>query len=93
MKLLVAIVGMTGSGKSECAETFLRAGFQRVRFGDATDEECKKRGLELNEANERLVREQFRREMGPAAYAILNLPRLAANCVDCDVELVDCDVD
>jgi len=85
MRSLIAIVGMTGSGKSECAEYFVRAGFSRVRFGDATDAECRKRGLELTEANERLVREQFRQELGPAAYAILNLPRLQADCVDCDV--------
>jgi dephospho-CoA kinase len=76
---------MTGSGKSECAEYFVRAGFHRVRFGDATDEECRKRGLELTEANERLVREQFRDELGPAAYAIVNLPRLEADCDECDV--------
>jgi dephospho-CoA kinase len=85
MRSLIAIVGMTGSGKSECAAHFVAAGFQRVRFGDATDVECRKRGLELTEANERLVREQFRDELGPAAYAILNLPRLQADCVDCDV--------
>ena len=85
MRLLVAIVGMTGSGKSECSEFFVRAGFHRVRFGDATDVECRKRDLELNEANERLVREQFRDELGPAAYAILNLPRLEADCEGCDV--------
>lgn len=85
MRSLVAIVGMTGSGKSEASAFFVRAGFQRVRFGDATDVECRKRGLELTEANERLVREQFRDELGPAAYAILNLPRLQADCVDCEV--------
>jgi dephospho-CoA kinase len=85
MKLLVAIVGMTGSGKSECSEYFVRSGFHKVRFGDATDEECRKRGLELTEANERLVREQFRDELGPAAYAVINLPRLEADCDECDV--------
>ena len=82
---VVAIVGMTGSGKSEVARLFQRHGFTRVRFGDITDEEVKKRGLELNEENERLVREQLRRENGMAAYAKLNLPRIEEALAESDV--------
>ena len=73
---MVAIVGMAGSGKSEVARTFQRNGFTRIRFGDITDEEVRKRGLALTEANERLVREELRRKHGMAAYARLNLPRI-----------------
>ncbi len=73
---VVSIVGMPGSGKSEVAETFERNGFVRVRFGDITDEEVKKRGLELNEKNERLIRELLRKEYGMSAYARLNLTRI-----------------
>jgi dephospho-CoA kinase len=73
---VVAIVGMTGAGKSEVARAFEDAGFNRIRFGDVTDEEVKKRGLTLNEANERAVREQLRAELGMAAYAKLNLPKI-----------------
>ncbi len=73
---VVSIVGMAGSGKSEVSRWFEKAGFQRVRFGDITDEEVKKRGLPLNEENERRVRETLRLENGMAAYAILNLPRI-----------------
>ncbi len=43
-----------------------------------TDEEVKRRGLELNEQNERSVREDLRKQYGMAAYAILNLPRIEA---------------
>ncbi|UCH50778.1 MAG: AAA family ATPase, partial [Chloroflexota bacterium] len=67
---------MAGSGKSEVAKVFERDGFKRIRFGDITDEEIKKRGLELNEENERHVRQQLREEHGMAAYAKLNLPRI-----------------
>jgi len=73
---VVAIVGMAGSGKSEVSRQFEKNGYVRVRFGDITDEEVKKRGLELNEANERQVREELRKEYGMAAYARLNLPRI-----------------
>jgi len=75
---VVSIVGMAGAGKSEVARFFERQGFVRVRFGDATDEEVASRGLELNEENERAVRELLRRVHGMAAYAILNLPRIEA---------------
>jgi dephospho-CoA kinase len=71
---VVSIVGMAGSGKSEVARVFESSGFARVRFGDITDEEVARRGLELNESNERQVRQQLRQEHGMAAYAILSLP-------------------
>ena len=73
---VVSIVGMTGSGKSEVARVFEENGFIRIRFGDVTDEEVKKRGLELNEKNERYIRELLRQEHGMSAYAKLNLPRI-----------------
>ena len=75
---VVSVVGMAGSGKSEVARVFERDGFARVRFGDITDEQIKQRGLELNEENERHVRQQLRDEHGMAAYAKLNLPRMDA---------------
>jgi len=78
---VVSIVGMAGSGKSEVARVFEGAGFTRVRFGDITDEEVRRRGLELNEKNERLVRQDLRTEHGMAAYAKLSLPK-----IDCILE-------
>jgi dephospho-CoA kinase len=76
MSKVVAIVGMAGSGKSEVARIFESKGYSRVRFGDITDIEIKKHNLEINEANERRFRELIRKEMGMAAYAILNQPRI-----------------
>jgi len=70
---VVSIVGMAGAGKSEVARVFQDQGFTRIRFGDVTDEEIKKRGLELTEKNERYIRELLRQEYGMAAYAKLNL--------------------
>ena len=73
---VVSIVGMAGSGKSEVARCFQEKGFTTVRFGDVTDEEVEKRGLELNEKNEREVRELLvtagqRRHRVPAAALAL----------------------
>jgi dephospho-CoA kinase len=71
---VVALVGMAGAGKSEVANVFERNGYLRIRFGDITDREVERRGLRLNETNERLVREALRAEHGMAAYAKLSLP-------------------
>jgi dephospho-CoA kinase len=76
---------MTGAGKSEVAMVFAEHGFKRVRFGDITDEELKNRGLELNEENERYVRQRLREKHGMAAYAKLNLPRIDSSLKSSDV--------
>jgi dephospho-CoA kinase len=75
---VVAVVGMTGSGKSEVAAIFHEKGFVPVRFGDITDEEVEKLGRPLTEANERTVRERLRKELGMDAYAKLSIPRIDA---------------
>ncbi len=82
---VVTIVGMAGAGKSEVARMFAENGFVRIRFGDVTDDEVRKRGLELNEANERAVRESLRAEHGMDAYARLNRPRIDAAGRDSNV--------
>jgi dephospho-CoA kinase len=69
---------MAGAGKSEVARVFEEAGYSRIRFGDVTEEEIKKRGLLSGEANERYIRELLRKEYGMVAYAVLNLPKIEA---------------
>ena len=82
---VAAVVGMAGSGKSEVARLFEKNGFAKVRFGDITDEEIKRRGLKLNEENECYVRQQLREEYGMSAYAKLNLPRIDSLLKSADV--------
>jgi len=82
---VVSIVGMAGSGKSEVARVFEQSGFIRIRFGDITDQQVNQRGLELNEENERYIRELLRKEQGMAAYARLNLPRIESAGKQSDV--------
>jgi len=82
---VVSIVGMAGSGKSEVAMLFQKNGFTKIRFGDITDDEVKKRSLELNEANERYIRELLRQEHGMVAYAKLNLPAIDSALKSSDV--------
>ncbi|MCC6740371.1 MAG: AAA family ATPase [Planctomycetia bacterium] len=75
---VVAVVGLAGSGKSELAALFEARGWTRIRFGQVTEDEVVARGLPVNEANERAVREDLRRKHGMEAYALLNLPRIEA---------------
>lgn len=74
MNKIYALVGMCGSGKSVICEHFQKKGWEFVYFGGVTMDELARRGWEKNEQNERTVREELRREHGPAAFAILLLP-------------------
>ncbi len=82
---VISIVGMAGSGKSEVAAMFEQEGYARIRFGDITDEEVRKKGLPLTEENERAAREGMRRDHGMAAYAILNKPKIDATLQNSNV--------
>jgi dephospho-CoA kinase len=75
MNKLVCITGLSGSGKSTASDFFVKKGYQFLRFGQITFEELEKRKLPVNEKNEKMVREDFRKKYGMAAYAILNLPK------------------
>lgn len=74
--VIIAIVGMCGSGKSEFANFFERDGYPKLYFGGITLNEIKKRNLENNQENERLVREELRKMHGKDAYAKLLIPNI-----------------
>jgi dephospho-CoA kinase len=69
-KLLIAFVGMPGSGKTEATAYLHQKGIPCIRFGDITDEGLKAQNLPVTPENEREFREVIRRELGMAAYAI-----------------------
>ena len=71
MNKAVAVVGMCGSGKSVLCDYFCALGWQKVYFGGVTMSELKKAGQEINEANERKMRENLRKQYGMGAFAIL----------------------
>lgn len=74
-KIFLAIVGLTGSGKSIAADFFVQKGFAFFRFGQITLDICKERGVS-GEAEERKVREALRAEHGMGAFALLNIPTI-----------------
>lgn len=75
-KQVIAIVGLCGAGKSEVADYFVKKGYAYLRFGQITLDEVKRQGLEPTEENERPIREKFRKELGMAAFALLNIPKI-----------------
>ena len=76
MKKIVAGVGMCGSGKSIACEYFEKIGFKKVYFGGVTLDKLKESNLEINEKNEKYMREYLRKEYGMGAYAKLLLPKI-----------------
>jgi dephospho-CoA kinase len=73
---VVAIVGMTGSGKSAACEVLRREGWGYVRFGQITIDRLIAAGWEITPDNEKKIREALRREHGMGVYARLLLPRI-----------------
>lgn len=75
-KKIIAVVGMCGSGKSEAVKFFLDKGFKKVYFGDVVINELKSCGLDINETNERKIREKLRNEFGMGVMAIKSLEKI-----------------
>lgn len=66
---IIAILGLPGSGKTATINYLMnKHGWPKVYFGDVTFDEMKQRGLEINEKNERLVREELRATFGLMVY-------------------------
>jgi dephospho-CoA kinase len=66
---VICLVGMPGAGKSSCVEYLEQKGWPSVYFGGITVDEVKARGLEVNEANEKTVREDLRTKEGLGVMA------------------------
>jgi dephospho-CoA kinase len=76
---IVAPIGLSGAGKTEAIDHIVKTyGWPRVYFGDVTFDEMKVRGLEVNEANERMVREGLRAEFGQLVYAERVIAKITA---------------
>jgi len=78
MNKIIAVIGMCGSGKSEAVKFFEQHGYKKVYFGGVVMEEMKRLGLEVNEANERMTRENLRKEFGMGAMAVKSLDKIEA---------------
>jgi dephospho-CoA kinase len=69
-KKAIVFVGMPGAGKSLCVDYLKAKPLPSAYFGGITIDEVKRRGMEINEVNEKFVREDIRRLEGKGAYAV-----------------------
>ncbi|MBI5221034.1 MAG: AAA family ATPase [Candidatus Liptonbacteria bacterium] len=76
--IVLAVVGLPGAGKTEASEYIVKkTNWGHVHFGNiVTVDEIKKRGLELNEENERMIREDLRAKGGMGVLAAMSLPKI-----------------
>lgn len=75
--IVLAVVGLPGAGKSEITNYIIeKTNWPKVYFGQPTFDELQKRGMPVNEQNERQIREELREKYGMAAFAILNIPQI-----------------
>lgn len=85
MGKIIAIVGMSGSGKSIASEYLENKGYKKVYFGGITYEKMKEENIPISEANDKIMRERIRKEYGMGAYAILSLPKIREYSKNSDV--------
>jgi dephospho-CoA kinase len=89
-KTVIAIIGMAGSGKTEAINYLQKKnGWPKVYFGAVTFDRLSEQGLDINWANEKIMREQIRKEMGMGAYATLSLPRIHDELKRSEVVLIE----
>lgn len=69
-KKVIVFVGMPGAGKSVAVEYLKSKGLSFAYFGGITIDEVKRRGMEVNAASEKFVREDIRAKEGKGAYAV-----------------------
>lgn len=75
--IVIAVVGLIGSGKTEATQCFVERGFTRFGYNDAVYEEIARRGLERTEKDMRMVREELRKEFGLAIAATRKIPEIS----------------
>lgn len=86
---IIAILGMPGSGKSEVINYLIeKYKWPKVYFGQVTMDEVERRGLEINEKNERIVREDLRKNFGKTYYAEKIVEKIK-KLKDCEIVLVE----
>lgn len=85
MNKVIAVIGMCGSGKSEAVKYFEANGYRKVYFGEVVINELKASGLEINEKNERFIREDLRKKYGMGVAAIKSIDKITGLLKDSNV--------
>ena len=76
MKKLLAIVGMSGAGKS-VATTYLEdQGYKKIYFGGVIYDKMKEAGIEITPNSQKEFRENLRKDHGMGVVAKILLPKI-----------------
>ena len=76
MKKLIAIVGMSGTGKSVATTYLENKGYKKIYFGGVICNTLKEKGIEVTPDNEKKLREDLRKKHGMGVVAKLLLPQI-----------------
>jgi dephospho-CoA kinase len=76
-KIVIALAGMPGSGKSLVVDTAIESGYCVVLMGDVIREEAKKRGVEPDAKNIGNIMLELRQIEGKAVIARRCIPKIA----------------
>lgn len=89
MNKLIAIVGMSGSGKSVATDYFVSIGYSKIYFGGLTYRLMKEANVEITPdgKSEKEFRENLRKTYGKECYAKLLLPEIEEGLGKGDVVL------
>ena len=76
MKKLIAVVGMSGTGKS-VATTYLEdQGYKKIYFGGVIYDKMKEEGIEITPDSQKEFRENLRKDHGMGVVAKILLPKI-----------------
>ncbi len=90
MKIIIAVTGMPGSGKSYVAKYISEStGWPVYSMGDIVREEVKNRGLPLTAENIEYVAKKLREELGLSAVAILLREKLKREPIATNGVIID----
>lgn len=89
MTKILAVVGMSGSGKSMVASYFKNMGFPIIYFGEFIIREIERRKLAITPNNEQFVREEIRRQKGMDVCAQIALPLIKLRLLEHQLVVID----
>lgn len=88
-KILLAIVGLPGAGKTAAAKYFSERNGAIIEFGKIVNDYIDKHKLGHTETNHKKIRESLRKKYGMAAFAILNEKKIKTAFKKSKVVIID----
>jgi adenylate kinase len=88
-KVLIALVGLPGAGKSEAAHFFKKRKLPVISFGKVINDYVDKNGLEHTDDVHKKIRTELRDKHGFKALAVLNEKKISKKLEDNNIVVID----